>query len=253
MVDRLFDRSKRKDLGEGYEIVSFFVLHFGSIVWGAHKKTFEVFEGNLFARDKKHVYWASEKVDGADRNTFQPIAFNYGKDSNYVFRTCRILQGADPNTFQVLKTFYAKDDKRVYWQNEIIAGCHTDGFDILNTQIYLSCDKNNVFLEDKLIAGADPLSFSVIDDFYFKDKEHMFFRTRQIDEINRDELWINRCFVKADSFYKLCGLLKGQDDIGQYVRPEDFALDNDFVFFRGKRIGRRDWQVEEILTQKSFD
>ena len=253
LFDRLLSRLKGKDLGELYRVILFWVFHCDNRVIGADRKTFEVFPNNLFARDKRNVYWIQERIENANRDTFRPIAINYGKDKNYVFRTVHILEDANPQTIQKLDGFYTKDDKFAYWMEKKIEGCNADSFEILREEKDLSRDKYKVFFKDKIIDGADPESFifdDKIGEYYYEDKYAIYYKNVMIKRAERNSFKANNSYTVAGGLFELYNIQVDKSDPNDAVQPYDFAVDKNCVFFRGKLIGERNLTVDEILKRE---
>lgn len=91
--------------------------------------------GDLYFRDKRHVYYHFQMVDGgtfsivweADPKTFVVLDNSYyAKDKKYVFYRGSVLAGADLRTFKVLPkhdsvySWRAKDKRHMYEGEEIV-------------------------------------------------------------------------------------------------------------------------------------
>jgi len=96
--------------------------------------------GDLYYRDKNHIYYYFQMMDGgtffivwkADPNSFKVLDSSYyGKDKQNVFCRGGLLEQADTKTFSVV----SQPDKRVYsWTAKDKS--HTyDGADIVNTEV----------------------------------------------------------------------------------------------------------------------
>lgn len=85
--------------------------------------------GNLYYKDKKHVYFHNQMMDGgtffivfeADPESFEVLDSSYfGRDKQFVFCRGGLLEGADNKTFMVMlqseSVYYwtAKDKHRMY-------------------------------------------------------------------------------------------------------------------------------------------
>lgn len=158
----------------------------------------------LFGRDSENVYLIIcyegchlvGQFPGADPASFEALDFNFSKDKNKVYFLNTGLKGiykanileADPNTFEALGNGYAKDAKHVFFEKEILATADPFSFEYLNFPIKnSSCpsqfykDKDNLFINSKLIPNVDVASFEFLHDYgiFFKDKTHVYRLTRE--------------------------------------------------------------------------
>jgi len=84
-------------------------------------QTFSVFDIEVFAKDRAHIYSGSVAINEADLATFEPLNYRYSKDKNNVYVTSRqtleteVLVGADPISFQVIFEDEAQDKNRKYF------------------------------------------------------------------------------------------------------------------------------------------
>lgn len=156
---------------------------------------------SYYIKDGKNIYylarWMEEDLDGKllklkeiDYDTFDFIDkdfFGYIKDKNgiyYVSRGGANKIAADRDTFKIINAIFSKDKNNVFYDN-INLGIRSEGFEILahvwDSTYYLK-DKNNVYYLDayigppnvKIVKGAEPKSFTVINNLYSKDKNNIF-------------------------------------------------------------------------------
>ena len=119
-------------------------------------------------------------ISGADPNTFEEMEIYdlcFGKDKNHVYRDNSVIAGADPVTFSLL--WYAKPGPILFYRNgsgilsfsfssdqdaafngsTVVTGGDAASFRELNPGFDFSPyakDKNNVYCDGSVIAGADP-------------------------------------------------------------------------------------------------
>lgn len=99
--------------------------------WGAH---------GGHARDRQHGYW-----------------FDVSRRHAIVLRSCR-----HPATLVSLEHRFARDCEHAYYEEARIPGVDLTSWRILNA-LY-SCDRRQVYYLNRKVAGADPASFTVIED-----------------------------------------------------------------------------------------
>ncbi len=140
-----------------------------------------------YSKDSAYVYFDNKVISSANLKTFVFIgksgsAFNagrsYAKDKKYVYLDGVVLSGADPNTFEFIKTNageltkFSKDKKYVYSSplGEIIQGADPGSFSVVNE--FYAKDKSSVYslvprsqnnFRFVSIAGSDPNTLTVVD------------------------------------------------------------------------------------------
>jgi len=112
-------------------------------------KTFKVFAGTKYAKDKNHVYYplAIPCIDFTDCG----VCF-YGKV---------IIESAHPEDFKYLGKEYATDGKNVYFRGELIKSADGETFKVIDGPefFYFATDKNFVYKHNTLFKDADPSTF----------------------------------------------------------------------------------------------
>jgi hypothetical protein len=165
----------------------------------------------LFAVTEKHVYFHDQPIKGADPKTFKYVCDDFGKDKKHVFnRTKKLLSqgakefemdaklgiyktkthvynregreipGADPATIQSIEfnkkqlADYIQDKKGVYHLWGVHLNLRLKELKIFGME-YLG-DNSKVYFRTKVIEGADPLTFKVLDPIghLAEDKSNVF-------------------------------------------------------------------------------
>jgi hypothetical protein len=146
---------------------------------GADPKTFQDL-GNGYAKDAEQVYYATSTVIGADSKTFaiitptDGVSGNFAKDNKQVYLNGKAISGSNPASYQLLTCGYAKDDKHVYYMSVMIKQAVAASFSV-NNSTYCDCfysfgqDGQHVFLNGKVVVGAEPTSFKILKPFYSFD------------------------------------------------------------------------------------
>ena len=171
--------------------------------------SFEDIFGGLNYKDKNSVYYVDENngevslkiLKGAD-----PATFEFGiisKDKNSVFIGNQKLEGMSSKGFEVLNDSldFVKDYKNVYYLDRESDGItykvevlDTKGIDIPSLEFLGDSynkyyrDKNNIyFLNDKddkmefeKLAGANPKTFEIVDDYFAKDDKNVYFFNKKV-------------------------------------------------------------------------
>ena len=163
---------------------------------GVDISTFTPIAGS-FAKDKSHVYYWHNTINGADVKSFKVIdAENaYSRDQSYLYSGHLKVDQVDPDTFQYLDSGIIKDNKAVYSLSKSkdaikITTIHTVDF---KTLVALGWsyfkDINTVFVVTfdgtlRTIPGADVNSFQVLKSDWAKDKSFVYLDGKKMDGIN---------------------------------------------------------------------
>ncbi len=169
---------------------------------GADPATFEVLADPAYCRgdcmfdaqDKNHRYLRGAIVQ--TETSFSAAIFDdqnnttgYAKDAAYVYFNNKIVPSANLKTFVIIGKsgsafnfghMYAKDKKYVYLDGVVLSGADPNTFEFIKTQAgeltNFSKDKKYVYSSSlgEIIPGADPGSFSVVNEFYAKDKSSVY-------------------------------------------------------------------------------
>ena len=171
--------------------------------------SFEDIFGGLNYKDKNSVYYVDENngevslkiLKGAD-----PATFEFGIisiDKNSVFIENQKLEGVSSKGFEILDNEFnfVKDYKNVYYLDRESDGItykvevlDTKGVDIPTFEFLGDSynkyykDKNNIyFLNDKddkmefeKLAGANPKTFEIIDDYFARDDKNVYFFNKKV-------------------------------------------------------------------------
>ncbi len=125
------------------------------------------------------------RVEGADAATFVGLNDKYGKDKNAVYMLARKVEGMDPDSFQLLADeYYVKDKNHAYYgiaEPKIIEGADPDSFLVID--YFLSKDKNGVYYQDRKMVDADAATFELLGtNGYAKDKQFVYSNGNRIED-----------------------------------------------------------------------
>lgn len=213
----------------------------GAVIEGADGETFEVVPSDKrFARDKSRIYFNGTYVGAEiiDAATFEAFNQRYTKDKNFVYylnenieegrslALLEIIERADPNTFEVAGR-YAKDKNNIFLNNRILYGVDLATFQEIGERNFK--DKNHTYSSyGKIIEGVDLSTFEDMPGgagFYIKDKDHIFFSDYSYK-------YDFKIIEGADQ--KTFEILGGSPWMGTYAR------DSNFVYFGPRRIDGAD-------------
>jgi hypothetical protein len=163
-----------------------------------------------FARDKSHVYYRWQIVQGADPQTYAFIDDHYARDKSAVFSGARRLT-TRVDSFKTLGVYatdgkahfyqdvvipgagfrllggdaeaargYAATDSRVYHNGQIIGRADARTFELFKPEVGITRDKRFVYFNDEVIAGADPKTFEQVSGYTFRDKSGVYIEGKRI-------------------------------------------------------------------------
>ncbi|MES0490184.1 MAG: DKNYY domain-containing protein [Leptospirales bacterium] len=147
------------------------VFYRGRKIYYANTADFQILDAQSdYAKDSLRVFYGADVISGAHPNSFSVVKYNYGKDKHYIYCSGK---KTDYNimSFYPFNFFYAKDSDGVYYlytdcahpKNEMkIDKADPETFEIILIDVDFSFakDKKHVYVNNDLITGADPKSFS---------------------------------------------------------------------------------------------
>ncbi len=157
------------------------IYFLGTKIKNADADTFKILNGG-YSKDKSFVYYREQIIEVSDPDAFKVLHSNIGLalDKNFIYGEGKRIEGSDPNTFQLLNSHYTKDKNHVYYQGQIVKEANSDSFEIMSgKRSNLAKDKYAVYSYGERI--ADLGTFQVLDDYYSKDKNHVFYSYRKIE------------------------------------------------------------------------
>lgn len=138
----------------------------------ADPNSFEVLNTKGYARDKLHVYFQYQLLEGADPNTFEAISDLYGKDTSQVYYRGKPIQGADPASFSLINLQWGRDRNDIYIQDRPIKACDPATFELLKDG--WEKDSECVYRGSAQLENADPKTFTVLNYWFGKDSSHVY-------------------------------------------------------------------------------
>lgn len=183
---------------------------------GVDQATLKPFKGTSFAADKNQVYYEGRPLAGADAATFRQLRSPYWADSKRVYWYKEPIPGADPKSFDYVRGFWTRDANNFYYGADPVNPKDPNTFRVVNanwardSQWYYPANGNRhipikeldyasfqilkagwakdccrVFYFDRVVEGADPASFEVINDVRGRDKAFYYltgFKQRTVAE-----------------------------------------------------------------------
>ncbi len=176
---------------------------------GADPATFEILVQGVYARDAKHVYREANSVAGADAPTFTVIEKGlWAKDRSHVWVEYVLVPDADPASFRTLQFPYSRDASHVFCGSVTMPIADLSHFEVISG----SRDTQTIYSGDALahdglnfvpgvdrdhpaligagrardgkvhyfgpvpLASSDYASFKAFNDYYAKDRTHVFYK-----------------------------------------------------------------------------
>jgi len=171
---------------------------------GLDVKTFRALENSKdvtsidYFVDKNNIYYAYEdleKIQGADKNSFEVLSYYIAKDKNNVYYDGKKMENVDSKSFKNFGDFIGKDKNRVFYVagNKDIKDVDAESFEMMGDTDYFR-DKNNVFvvkysnyLSDEQgfvkLKNIDRNSFTTLNREIGKDKNGVYYIGEKINGI----------------------------------------------------------------------
>ena len=153
--------------------------------------------------DKNNIYYAYEnleKIQGADKNSFEVLGNYIAKDKNNVYYKGRKMENVDSASIKTFGNFIGKDKNRVFYitGNEDIKDADASSFEIMGDTYYFR-DKNNIFVikysndfpdgEGFIkLPNIDRNSFITLSEEFGKDKNGIYYIDEKINGINPNNI-----------------------------------------------------------------
>ncbi|MDO4639181.1 MAG: DKNYY domain-containing protein [Leptotrichia hongkongensis] len=176
---------------------------------GLDVKTFRALENSKdvtsidYFVDKNNIYYAYEnleKIQGADKNSFEVLGNYIAKDKNNVYYNGKKMENVDSKSFKNFGNFIGKDKNRVFYitGNEDIKDADAESFEIIGDTYYFR-DKNNIFVikysndfpdgEGFIkLPNIDRNSFITLSEEIGKDKNGVYYIDEKINGINPNKV-----------------------------------------------------------------
>ncbi|MCX6799851.1 MAG: DKNYY domain-containing protein, partial [Candidatus Falkowbacteria bacterium] len=184
-------------VSEKYSSDGVLVFHEDKLIEGVDVKTFNVLPGTEYASDINFIYHPQYpdgtigKIALIKNSADKPeiIGRTFARYQNKVYCGSYELAGADAASFQSMSQFYAKDSQKVYSADCVILdGLNASSAALIKEmekQAYIK-DAQSVFFLSKKIEGADPSSFTVLNNGYAKDAHAFYFNETVTTKENFD-------------------------------------------------------------------
>ena len=154
----------------------------------ADPKTFYFFNNTVFAVDKNRAYARDMNLHGVDLSTFTPIAGSFAKDKSHVYYWHNTINGADVKSFKVIdaENAYSRDQSYLYSGHLKVDQVDPDTFQYLDSGIIkdnkavYSLSKSQDAIKITTLHTADPKTLVALGWRYFKDINTVFVVTFEV-------------------------------------------------------------------------
>lgn len=189
---------------------------------GVDSSTFEAFD-RTYARDRERVYINGHLLDGADAGSFQLLERpGFSKDRDHVYQHDQPIS-EDPANFAFLGSDLSRDSVNVYWTDGSVLSRDPANFAIITDENHylFAKDSDEVFVNGRVIVGASPATFRVLEGAYSRDDAKVFYFDAQIPGAD------------VTTFRPLEG---------------PYAVDDDHAYWMGKPVPGADPATFEVLN-----
>lgn len=184
--------------------------------------------GYGYVKDVNHIYTqqpgsAYSRLDNVDTASFQPINRHFAKDQNHYYYQTQPLANIDHATFKPFLR-HAVDKNRAYY--------------FYNAQ------------QVNLTYSTDYDTYEVLDNYYAKDKNHLYYENLRVPNIDPAQIFYNEFGVITDGIHAIIDgdIVIGSDpETFQQFQKTPFAKDKNQVYFNGIRIVGADPKTFTII------
>ncbi|MEP6903859.1 MAG: DKNYY domain-containing protein [Actinomycetota bacterium] len=223
--------------------------------------TFKILE-NGYATDKNHAYVDGYVISQSDGKTFKIIRKPYAADQNHVFYG-QILLSNSPDKFKIMGGDYSADGEKVFsGDKEFLSGTvDAATFEQVGSSDFFR-DKNRVYMNDKIVEGADSATFEPLpepnadgtdkDFHYAKDKLSVFYQGVKVAGCDPKTHKILDFQTHRDARHLYLLTEKISDDPDNFQKLDaDYSKDSANVYWKNKKIGADPATFEVLVVEDS--
>jgi hypothetical protein len=143
-----------------------------------------------YAKKPDGAYYDGVKIQGADVETFETLEGAYARDKQHVYALRVPIPNADPATFERVVTSapsppgsqYWRDKHGIYLDGKLIEGADSATFRLLAEP--RARDRQHVFYNGHIVTGADPATFEPLShgNAFSRDSAHVYMGTQRVFE-----------------------------------------------------------------------
>jgi hypothetical protein len=174
-----------------------------------------------------------------------------------------LLAGCNFNRYELKdgKIYYTSMSVSWHSSSTLIKEADASSFRTINNtgNIYLGKDKNHIFREASVLEHADPKSFKKINDYYWKDKTHVYLLSgsnvdsteSQIKEADpKTFVVIKNSWTKdKNHVYYSFDNLKNANPKNFEVIDRNWAKDDKYYYFENVNLDSLDYNSVQIVSE----
>lgn len=222
--------------------------------------------GPVHVKDQDHnIYFTNEIIKDADLDSFRYFSVPglstrnvLSKDKNHLYVGNEIVENADPDSF-----IYLGQKKVAFFEGN----SQTDNNDNAYQNLYYGADKNHIFINYKILEGADRKSFQLLDTYYDRDKDSIFYHGEKLEGSDADSFIFyplsHQTYTRYENFLPGYAIDKNQAyynfkpienvDIASFQLVKGYyAKDKNHVYFQGEIIPLIDPETFIYVNQPLF-
>lgn len=157
----------------------------GEIELDADYETFEILAHERYAKDRSKVFYQGRLIEGADAKTFKSVWEFYGVDKHHAFHADTLIPNSNGSSFEVLNGNFSRDGQDYFFNERPLNVCDYESFEIHDFNgvqgNWLSYDDKCAYYMKGRIPLVDRKSFTILLGGYTKDKENVYLGTRIVE------------------------------------------------------------------------
>ena len=172
------DEGGKYEVKNGTVYFTYWTFSFGTVeeeLTGVDPATFESVN-DWIGRDAGHVWFKSRLAEGADASTVVADDYPLFHDRHDYYFEGKAIGVADPSTFRALQcnklALWAVDRQCAYFDTLRIDSADTETFKVVDT--FTAKDRRHVYYFGKVLDDADPATFKSLGA-YAKDRNHVWY------------------------------------------------------------------------------
>lgn len=207
-----------------------------------------------YAKDKNHFYWCWKIIEWVDNTTFEILNSSYAKDRYSVFYQGKKMQGVKPQKFYVILWDYIVYDHTIYFWKKSIENPDFDTFSVMNS--FFAKDKNAVYYQGEIMKQFDVNTCEILP--FHQEKEQKRDREKNMNNLLKNPFCIDddlEIFQLDSKFIKdknmLCYANQKLDKIelkNITVFNQNYVGDSHTLYFKSHLVENVELSSFQVLT-----
>ncbi|MEN7549444.1 DKNYY domain-containing protein [Rapidithrix thailandica] len=247
---RYVDKDLYADNRQVYHIEYYDGYGMLDIIEGIDTSKFRRLERGYFTDDQS-VYFYEHPLPEADPSTFEILAYGYSRDHSRVYYREKLLPGLNTNQLQIIHHCIASDQNQVFYEEQRL-DLELAELKILDEHYIL--DNHKVYRDGQLLEGTiDAASFSKINNFFYRDKNHIYHHNYPLDlDPDKTVIYDETYAVDGRKVYFLEHELTKLSANTFEVLKYNFARDHQYVYYREDWIEGADAATFEVVSYSQY-